>query len=91
MEKPYRPEDDLPSPKTQPEGPRQMDQNKKHRRFGHEDRRGRKEKSDEEIIPKMSKKELRKQRLEEDVKSREAAEGRENEIDEIKTEGRNPR
>ncbi|KIR43069.1 hypothetical protein I307_04205 [Cryptococcus deuterogattii 99/473] len=93
LEKPYRPEDDLPSPKTQPEGPQQMDQNrKKHRRFGHEDRRGRKENSgkensDEEIIPKMSKKELRKQRLEEDMKSGEAAEGRENEIDEIKDRG----
>ncbi|KAE8539030.1 hypothetical protein D1P53_005400 [Cryptococcus gattii VGV] len=88
LEKPYRPEDDLPSPKTQPEGPQQMDQNRKeHRRFGHEDRRGRKENSDEEIIPKMSKKELRKQRLEEDMKSREAAEGRDNEIDEIKDRG----
>lgn len=93
LEKPYRPEDDLPSPKTQPEGPQQMDQNrKKHRRFGHEDRRGRKENSgkensDEEIIPKMSKKELRKQRLEEDMKSGEAAAGRENEIDEIKDRG----
>lgn len=87
LEKPYRPEDDLPSPKTQLEGLRQMDQNKKHRRFGHEDRRGRKENPDEEIIPKISKKELRKQRLEGDVKSREAAEGRENEIDEIKDRG----
>lgn len=84
LEKPYRPEDDLPSPKTQPEGPQQTDQNRKeHRRFGHEDRRGHKENPDEEIIPKMSKKELRKQRLEEDMKSREAAEGRENGIDEI--------
>lgn len=85
LEKPYRPEDDLPSSKTQPEGSQQMDQNRnKHRRFGHENRRGRKENSDEEIIPKMSKKELRKQRLEENVKSREAAEGKENGIGEIK-------
>lgn len=82
---PSRTEDELSSPKTQPDRQHETDQKrKKHRRFGHEDRRGRKENLDEEIIPEMSKKELREQRLEDMAKGREADEGRENERDEVK-------
>lgn len=85
QEKPYHPEDELPSPKTQPDRPQEMDQQRKERtRFGHGDRRGHKENLDEEIILKMSKKELREQRLEDRAKKREAAEGRENERDKMK-------
>lgn len=85
QEKPYRPEDELPSPKTQPDRPQEMDQQRKERtQFGHGDRRGHKENLDEEIILKMSKKELREQRLEDRAKKREAAEGRENERDKMK-------